>query len=160
MKYTAIVLACLIGIVPFAAGAGEVIGTHELDVPFMSLGGKKIQITAFDDPKVGGVTCHVSDVAKTGMATFLSDDPSNASIACRQTGPIVIQGATEDKPWGDLNIAGENVFGATKGWFKKLTVRRWIDVKRKVLVYVVFTPKWGEDSNKNVISTVAMYGVK
>jgi len=163
MKIRALMLAgLLMAAWPYGAiaGEGQVIGTHELDTPAFSIGGKEIKITAFDDPKVSGVTCHVSDVAKTGLGAMLSDDPSNASIACRQTGPIVIAGATEDKPFGNINVDGEDVFGATKGWFKALKVRRWVDTNRKVLVYVVFTPKWGEDSNKNVISTVSMYAVK
>ena len=50
----------------------------------------KIVVDAYDDPKVGGVTCYVSR-AKTGGykgALGLAEDKSEASIACRQTGPI------------------------------------------------------------------------
>ncbi len=154
-----LIAAIVAAIIPFVAQAGsDVIGEHKLSTGFISLTTKTIKITAFDDPKVKGVTCHVSDVV-TGGLTW-ADDPSNASIACRQTGPIEITGATDDQPWGDLNVEGEDVFGKTKGWFKALTVKRWIDTERKVLIYVVFTPKWGEDSNKNVISTVSLYGVR
>ena len=152
-------LTCLLSVMSFAANA-EKVGEIELDTPLLSIGGKMIQITAFDDPKVSGVTCHVSDVVKTGLASFMSDDPSNASIACRQTGQIKILGATEDNPWGDLNVTGEDVFGRSKGWFKSLKVTRIVDLERSVLIYVVYTPKWGGDSNKNVISTVSLYGVR
>lgn len=156
-----VIVAILLMIaVPLLAHAeeneGERVGTHGLDTGLWSLSGKELSITAFDDPKVEGVTCHVSDVVRTGLTW--ADDPSNASIACRQTGHIIITGATEDNPWGDLDLSqeGEDVFGASKGWTKSLQVRRWVDQARRVLVYVVFTPKWGEDSNKNVISTVAL----
>lgn len=164
MKVILLAGVCLIaGALAFAsfadaANAGERIGKHKLDTPMFSMGGKEIVITAFDDPKAQGVSCHVSDVAKTGLSW--GDDPSNASIACRQVGPISIAGATETKPWGNLKVSGEDVFGSTKGWFKALKVRRFVDTKRNVLVYVVFTPKWGEDSNKNVVSSVALYGAK
>ena len=50
----------------------------------------KIVVDAYDDPKVGGITCYVSR-AKTGGykgALGLAEDKSEASIACRQTGPI------------------------------------------------------------------------
>lgn len=151
-------LTCLLSVASFAAIAEE-IGQIELDTGFMSLTSKTIVVTAFDDPKVQGVTCHVSDV-KIGGFTLRTEDPSNASIACRQTGQIKIAGATEDKPWGDLNMTGENVFGASKGWFKSLKVTRIVDTTRKVLIYVVYTPKWGDDSNKNVVSTVSLYGVR
>lgn len=155
---TLALLVSLLAIVPVAANA-EKIGEIELDTGFMSLTTKTIVITAFDDPKVSGVACHVSDVAIGGF-TLKTEDPSNASIACRQVGPIVISGATEDKPWGDLNVEGEDVFGKTKGWFKSLKVTRIIDTERQVIIYIVYTPKWGDDSNKNVISTVSLYGVR
>lgn len=158
MKIKAIALACLIGLVPFAASAEEV-GEIKLSTGMLSLSTKKIVVTAFDDPKVQGVTCHVSEV-RIGGFTLQTEDPSNSSIACRQTGPISIAGATEEKPWGNLNVEGEDVFGASKGWFKSLRVTRIIDTTRKVLIYVVYTPKWGDDSNKNVISTVSLYGAK
>jgi CreA protein len=44
----------------------------------------------FDDPKVAGVTCHLSQ-ARTGgwgQPLGLNEDPSNFSVACRQVGPI------------------------------------------------------------------------
>ena len=135
----------------------DLIGSFELNVPWLSVTGKNLNVTAFDDPKVNGVSCHVSDVVVTGLTW--GDDPSNASIACRQVGMIQIVGATEENPWGDLDLSpqGEDVFGKTKGWFKSLSVRRFVDTQRQVLVYVVFTPKWGEDSNKNVVSTVSLF---
>lgn len=151
----------LFGISPFAANA-EQIGSIELDSGFMSMTSYSLNVQAFDDPGIKGVTCHVSDVAIGGLGAMFSDDPSNASIACRQTGQIVINGATEDNPWGSLNLtaAGEDVFGTTKGWFKLLRVTRIVDQKRKVLIYVVYTPKWGEDSKKNVVSTISLFAQK
>lgn len=52
----------------------------------------KVCIESFNDPKVPGVTCHVSQ-AKTGgvSGSFgLAQDPSQFSLACRQTGSIVL----------------------------------------------------------------------
>lgn len=140
------------------AMAQEILGSRDLSAGF-SLSTYTLQVQAFDDPMVEGVSCHVSDVVVGGLSGFLGDDPSNASIACRQTGQIQIPGATENQWWGDLNasIEGEDVFGKTKGWFKSLTVVRYIDKERMVLIYVVFTPKWGEDSKKNVISSISLY---
>jgi len=142
-----------------AVARAEQIGSIELDSGFMSLTSYSLNVQAFDDPQIKGVTCHVSDVAVGGVGGWLSDDPSNASIACRQTGQIVINGATKDNPWGNLELdaAGADVFGTTKGWFKSLKVTRIIDQKRRVLIYVVYTPKWGEDSKKNVVSTISLF---
>src|SRR5438034_7581580 len=56
----------------------------------------RVCISAFDDPKVPGVACHVSQ-ARTGGLTGtigLAEDPSRFSIACRQVGPIAVDLAT------------------------------------------------------------------
>lgn len=145
-----------------AIANAEQIGSIELDSGFMSLTSYSLNVQAFDDPQIKGVTCHVSDVAIGGVGAMFSDDPSNASIACRQTGQIIIAGATKDNPWGNLELdtSGADVFGTTKGWFKSLKVTRIIDQKRRVLIYVVYTPKWGEDSKKNVVSTISLFAQK
>jgi hypothetical protein len=64
----------------------------EVDTVFKLIGpDHKIVVEAYDDPKVGnGVTCYVSR-AKTGGikgALGLAEDKAEASIACRQVGPI------------------------------------------------------------------------
>jgi len=152
IKTTLIALTMMIG---STAAMSETVGSIKLAGGYVTSYALKIQ--AFDDPRVQGVSCHVSDVEVSGI-TFNSD-PSNASISCRQTGQIKIHGATKEQWWGDLNAApnGESVFGKTKGWNKSLSVVRVIDKKRKTMVYVVYTPKWGEDSKKNVVSSISMY---
>lgn len=59
----------------------------------------KIVVTAYDDPRVDGVTCYVS-AAKTGGiggAIGWSEDTSDASIACRGVGPITLKGTLPDQ---------------------------------------------------------------
>lgn len=56
--------------------------------------GNDIIIEAIADPEVTGVTCHIAYFER-GLIDRISkgnwfEDPSNASIACRQTGPITI----------------------------------------------------------------------
>lgn len=158
------VAACILagGALTAVVANAEQIGSIELDSGFMSMSSYSLNVQAFDDPKIKGVTCHISDVAVGGLGGMFTDDPSAASIACRQTGQIVINGATEDNSWGSLNLstAGEDVFGTTKGWFKSLKVTRIVDQTRRVLIYVVYTPKWGEDSKKNVVSTISLFAQK
>jgi hypothetical protein len=50
----------------------------------------KVCVSDFDDPKVPGVTCFISQARKGGWGQplGLNEDPSNFSVACRQTGPI------------------------------------------------------------------------
>lgn len=125
----------------------EVIG--EVDTAFKLLGANhKIVIEAFDDPKVKGVTCHLSR-AKTGGikgSLGLAEDKSDASIACRQTGPIQIQEPLKE---------GEKVFNTrTSLLFKSMQVVRFLDSKRNTLIYLVYSDKLIEGSPKNSISTV------
>ena len=63
----------------------------EVDTVFKFIGpDHKIVVDAHDDPMVKGVTCYVSR-AKTGGikgAVGLAEDRSEASIDCRQVGPV------------------------------------------------------------------------
>jgi CreA protein len=135
----------------FAAVAGsanaEEIGS--VDTTFRMMGpNDKIKILAFDDPKIDGVTCYLSKAEKGGAsgAFGLAEDPSNASIACRQTGPITIKQTFND---------GEEVFSERRSpLFKKLHVTRFWDEKRDMLVYLTHSDKLIDGSPKNSVSAV------
>ena len=117
--------------------------------------GNEIKVQALSDPKVAGVTCHLSHfdrgfwdrVAKGNWF----EDPSNASIACRQTGPISIGDIDEDKN-------GEEVFSQRMSLvFKSIAVRRIYDADNNTLVYVVYSRRPIEGSAKMSISTISLY---
>jgi CreA protein len=118
--------------------------------------GNGIVVDAVADPKVDGVTCHVSRFER-GMLDRLTkgnwfEDPSNASISCRQTGPVTIHDIEKGE-------AGEEVFSQRLSLvFKSLGVRRIYDEKNNTLVYVVYSRQITEGSAKMGISTVALYG--
>lgn len=120
------------------------------------LAGNEIKLEALADPKVEGVTCHLSHfdrgfwdrVAKGNWF----EDPSNASIACRQTGPIKVKNIDRDKN-------GEQVFTQKQSLiFKSLAVRRIFDVNNGTLIYVVYSRRPVEGSAKMSISTISLYG--
>lgn len=48
-------------------------------------------VTAFEDPKVSGVTLYLSDFDRPAIEKLgnIFDDPSSASLTCVQTGPII-----------------------------------------------------------------------
>lgn len=120
-----------------------------VDTAFKLLGANhSIVIEAFDDPKVAGVACHLSR-AKTGGikgSLGLAEDTSDASIACRQVGPISFK---------DKLKQGERVFTKkTSLIFKSMQVVRFYDSKRNTLVYLVYSDRVIEGSPKNAISTV------
>lgn len=133
---------------PVAAQAEQI---GEVSTVFKIFGANhKIIVEAFDDPKVEGVSCFLSR-AKTGGirgSLGLAEDTSDASLDCRQTGPV--------KYLDDLE-AGEQVFRQrTSILFKKLQVVRFYDPKRNALVYLTYSDKVIEGSPKNSVSSVVV----
>ena len=125
----------------------------EVSTAFKLLGANhKIVIDAFDDPDVSGATCYVSR-AKTGGikgSLGLAEDTSDASITCRQTGPITLP---KDVASGKRD--GERVFRkSTSILFKTLQVVRFYYAKRNVLVYLTYSDRIIEGSPKNSISVI------
>jgi len=108
----------------------------------------RVCIYAFDDPKVAGVTCHVSQARTGGMAgSFgLAEDPSQFSLACRQIGPINLP----PKLPKDEVVFSED----TSILFKETRITRFFDQKRNVLVYLAISRKIIEGAPANAISTV------
>ncbi|MCI5141330.1 MAG: protein CreA [Candidatus Electrothrix sp. ATG1] len=136
-----------------SAGQAEIVG--EVSTTFKLIGANdKIVIEAFDDPDISGATCYLSR-AKTGGikgTVGLAEDKSDASIACRQTGPITLP---EDVRNGKSD--GDRVFRkSTSILFKKLQVVRFYDPKRNTLVYLTYSDKIIDGSPKNSISTIVV----
>ncbi len=147
-------LACVACLLLFAATAGaEEIG--EVSTTFKILGANDtIVIEAFDDPDIPGATCYVSRARTGGISGSLgvAEDRSDASISCRQTGPIQLP---EQVASGKEN--GKRVFKkSTSILFKKLQVVRFYDKKRHTLIYLSYSDKLIEGSPKNSISTIAL----
>lgn len=118
--------------------------------------GNDIIVEAIADPKVEGVTCHVSYFER-GVIDRLQkgnwfEDPSNTSISCRRTGPIVI---------GDIKLGkgGEEVFkqGISLIW-KQQVVNRIYDSQNDTLIYLSHSRQVQDGSAKMAISTVPLYG--
>jgi len=108
----------------------------------------KICIYAFDDPRIPGVACHISQARTGGIkGSFgLAEDPSRFSIACRQVGSITLP----DKVPKEESVFSES----TSIFFKNTKVVRFYDSKRNTLVYVAISRKVIEGSPMNAISTV------
>lgn len=135
-------------LVPLALRA-EQIGA--VDTVFILIGpDHKIVVDAYDDPKVAGVTCYVSR-AKTGGikgALGLAEDRAEASIACRQVGPISFAKPVDEQ---------EEMFNErTSLLFKKLRVIRMVDRKRNTLVYLTYSDRVIEGYPQNSVTAVAV----
>lgn len=124
----------------------------EVSTAFILIGANhKVVVEAYDDPKVNGVTCYVSR-AKTGGvmgAIGMAEDKSEASIACRQVGPISFTGRTLERQ--------EEMFNERMSvLFKKLRVVRMVDRKRNVLVYLTYSDKLIDGSPQNSVTAVPL----
>ena len=120
--------------------------------------GNDIIVDAIQDPKVQGVTCHLTYFER-GLIDRLRkgdwfQDPSNSSIACRQTGPITVGEI-------DMDRNGEEVFREGLSLvFKSLVVRRIFDKQNNTLIYLSHSRRVQEGSAKMAISTVPLYNVQ
>src|SRR5574343_1816716 len=143
MKHAALTLL----LAATALAHAEPIGA--VDPVFKLLGpDHKIVVEAYDDPKVQGVTCYVSR-AKTGGikgALGLAEDKSEASIACRQVGPIGFA-----KPLPEQ----EEVFSERISLvFKRLRIVGMVDASRNALVYLTYSDRLIEGSPQNAVTAV------
>ena len=142
-----IALGCLaFGALALTAQAEEI---GSVDTVFKLLGpDNKIVVEAFDDPKIDGVTCYISRSRTGGIkgGLGLAEDTSDASIACRQVGPINIKEKFKD---------GEEVFTERRSLlFKKMQVVRFMDEARNTLIYLVYSDRVIEGSPKNSVTAV------
>ena len=123
----------------------------EVDTVFKLIGpNHKIVIEAYDDPGVAGVACYVSRAKTGGIAggLGLAEDKAEASIACRQVGPISFP-----KPLRQQ----EEVFNERMSiLFKKLRIVRIVDTRRNALVYLTYSDRLIEGSPMNSVTAVAV----
>src|SRR5450830_1734178 len=129
---------------PLLASAEEI---GQVSTVFKFVGpNDRIVVEAFDDPKVDGVTCYLSRAKTGGVKGGLGEDRSEASIACRQVGPIRFKGELKD---------GDEVFKErTSLVFKTMQVVRFLDKKRNTLVYLVYSDRLIEGSPQNAVTAI------
>jgi CreA protein len=114
---------------------------------------KDVVVQALQDPNINGVTCHVSFIE----SDLDFADPSDMSIACRQTGEITPEQLTNI----DLSKNGEIIFKKSMSiLFKSMKVRRIYDAKQKTIIYLSYSTKESSGSHHHSISTVPLYKTK
>ncbi|MGO4439532.1 CreA family protein [Rhizobium sp. RAF56] len=143
--------AALFVILLAGAASAEIVGRVGVDWT-----GNDILVDAVADPAVSGVTCHVTYFDRSVIDRLRKgnwfEDPSNNSIACNQTGPIVIDEIS-------LSPGGQEVFKASMSLiWKKLVVNRIYDKKNDTLIYLAHSRELTDGSAKMSISTIPLYG--
>lgn len=137
---------CLLITISFATHAEEV---DCVTTSWKLIGANhKVCVHAYDDPKVKGVSCYMSQAKKGGLkGTFgLAEDPAQFSLDCRQVGKITL----------DSKIPEQEVAFTedTSLFFKETRVIRMIDKKRNTLIYLAISRKIIDGAPANSISTV------
>jgi CreA protein len=144
----ALILATMALLLTASAGTAEDITCFS--TTFHLIGANdKVCISAFDDPKVPGVACHISQARTGGLkGTFgLAEDPSRFSISCRQVGPITadISKLPQD----------EKVFSqSTSLFFNHTHVFRTLYKALNTFIYTANSDRVIEGSPQNALSTV------
>jgi len=134
--------------IPLAAAHAQEIGS--VNTNFRFTGSDRVVVEAYDDPLVQGVTCYVSRARTGGVKGTLgiAEDPTEASIACRQVGAIRFAGPLKRQ---------SDVFTERMSFiFKTLHVVRIVDAKRNALVYLTYSDRVASGSAKNSVSAVPM----
>ncbi|MFT3780283.1 MAG: CreA family protein [Ottowia sp.] len=136
----------LLGVLATGAQAQKI---GDVSTAFQWIGpNHKIVVEAYDDPLVAGVTCYVSRARTGGIkgGLGLAEDRAEASIACRQVGPVQFKGPLpkEDEVFSErMSIL-----------FKRLRVVRMVDAPRNTLVYLTYSDKLVEGSPQNSLTAV------
>jgi CreA protein len=141
------VLPALLAMFIVPAASAQKIG--DVDTAFQLIGpDHKIVVEAYDDPKVAGVTCYVSRARTGGIsgALGLAEDKAEASIACRQVGPITFRQPLPRQ---------EEVFSERMSvLFKRLRIVRMVDTQRNTLAYLTYSERLVDGSPMNSITAV------
>jgi len=150
MRFMPMIAFAAIGLTGCGGGGSEV---AEINNDWT---GNEIKIESLNDEKVQGVTCHMAHFDRGVIDRLRKGDwfenPSNGSIDCEVTGPIII---------GDVETRkkGEEVFRQSQSIiFKKLSVRRVYDSENDTLIYLVYSRRIVDGSAKMSIATVPLYG--
>ncbi|SDV49725.1 CreA protein [Chitinasiproducens palmae] len=136
------------GAATLAPGAAQAEEIGSVRTHFKITGSDRVVVEAYDDPLVPGVTCYVSRARTGGIKGSLgvAEDPTEASIACRQTGPVSFAGPLPQQT---------DVFSERLSFiFKTLHVVRIVDRPRNTLVYLTYSDRVVTGSAKNGVSAV------
>ena len=140
-------LSALLVLASASTSAQEHIG--DVSTEFKLIGpNHKVVVEAYDDPKVTGITCYVSRAKTGGLkgAVGIAEDKAEASIACRQVGPVDFRSPLPQQ---------EEVFNERMSvLFKRLRIVRLVDVKRNALVYLTYSDRLVDGSPQNGVTAV------
>lgn len=111
----------------------------------------RVVVERFDDPKVQGVSCWITQARTGGLSGMvgIAEDPARFALACAATGPVRV---ADNARRGER---GERVYeSATSLFFKETRVHRFIDEPRGTVVYLAWSTRLVEGSPFNAVAVV------
>lgn len=116
--------------------------------------GNEIMVEALRDPEIPGVVCHVAYFDRSFLDRMRQgnwfENPSNSAVSCERIGAI-------DLARADLDRSGEEIFSQRQSlFFKRVAVRRIVDLENSSLVYVSHSREIVEGSAKISLSAIAL----
>lgn len=116
--------------------------------------GNEIAVEALPDPAIPSVVCHLAYFNRSFLDRLKQgnwfENPSNSAVSCQRTGPINLSGLS-------LSASGEEIFSQKQSlFFKRVALRRIVDVANHSILYVAYSRELIEGSAKIAISSVAL----
>ena len=116
--------------------------------------GNEITIEALRDPQIPSVVCHLAYFNRSFLDRVRQgnwfENPSNSAVSCQRTGAITLQGV-------DLGASGDEIFSQRQSLlFKRMAVRRVVDLTNRTILYVVHSRELVEGSAKISMSSVPL----
>lgn len=114
----------------------------------------QVNVTAFDDRDIGGVTLYVSEFSRNIVDKLQKDfftEPSQASLTCARTGKISLNidpSRLKDNPEVFSERKSLNLFQD-----KTLRVRRVYDAQRDTVVYVAYSTRLSTATDDKGVSS-------
>jgi CreA protein len=128
---------------------GDEVGSFSND-----LLGNEISIEALHDPEIPNIVCHLAYFDRSVLDRIRQgnwfEDPSNSAVSCQRIGPVVLEGV-------DLDHSGEEIFNQRASLlFKRLALRRVVDLENRTILYVAHSRELVEGSAKISMSSVTI----
>lgn len=116
--------------------------------------GNEIAIEALPDPAIPSVVCHLAYFNRSFLDRMKQgnwfENPSNSAVSCQRTGPISLTGIS-------LAASGEEIFSQKQSlFFKRVALRRVVDLGNRTVLYVAYSRELVEGSAKIAMSSVAL----
>jgi len=116
--------------------------------------GNEIAVEALRDPEIPSVVCHMAYFNRGFLDRMRQgnwfENPSNSAVSCQRTGPINLKGVA-------LKESGEEIFSQKQSLlFKRLALRRVVDLENRSILYIAYSRELIEGSAKIAMSSVAL----